>query len=78
MSLVSVDIFLAAWCLCIPQKRELCAGQSDIVPMVLFRSRQFDFSLQKIEQAQIYLFLNNMLVMDCKSQLFALIGVFIP
>lgn len=56
-----MDIFLAALYLCIPQKKELCAGQSYTVPMVLFRSRQFDFSLQKTEQAQIYLFLNNML-----------------
>lgn len=58
---VSVDILLAIWHLCVSQRKELCAGWNNTVPMVLFRSGQFDSLLWKFEQVQIYLFLNNML-----------------
>lgn len=80
MSLVSVDILLATWHLCVPQKRELCAGWSNTVPMVLFRSTQFDFfffTLENWASSDLFIF-KLYVVMDCKSKLFALIGVFYP
>lgn len=58
---VSVDILLAIWHLRVSQKKEPCASWNNTVPMVLFRSGQFDSLLWKYEQVQIYLFLNNML-----------------
>lgn len=50
----------SCWHLCVSQKKEMCAGWNNTVPRVLFRSGQFDSLLWKIEQVQIYLFLNNM------------------
>lgn len=60
-TLLSVDILLAIWYLCASQKKELCVGWNNTVPMELFRFGQFVSLLWKFEQEQIYLFLNNML-----------------
>lgn len=60
-TLLSVDVLFVIWHLCVSQKKRLCAGWNNIIPMALLKSGQFDSLLWKFEQVQIYLFLNNML-----------------